>query len=110
MIKLKALILEDCYYSSKLVELLNNFNIHFEQFDVKQINKEKYKTAFISTFPQLYLILDSGDNILIGGYEKTSSIIDLIKNNEFDIILNKLNKEFPNENKKNKLRIIRAFM
>ncbi len=109
MSKLQAIILEGCGYSQALVELLTNFNISFERIDVKQKDKEEYKTAFISTFPQLYLIVHN-EKILIGGYDKTSSIIDLIKNNDFDTILKELSKEFPGLNKKNKLRIIRKFM
>ena len=109
MSKLQAIILEDCGYSQALVELLTNFNISFERIDVKRSDKEEFKTAFISTFPQLYLIVHK-KKILIGGYDKTSSIIDLIKNNDFDTILKKLSKEYPNESKKNKLRVIRTFM
>ncbi len=109
MSKLQAIILEGCSYSQALVELLTNFNISFDRIDVKRSDKETYKTVYISTFPQLYLIVHN-EKILIGGYDKTSSIIDLIKNNDFDTILKELNKEFPNESKKNKLRIIRTFM
>lgn len=109
MSKLKAIILEDCSFSQALVKLLNNFNISFEQVDVKRSDMEKHKTVYISTFPQLYLIVH-GKEILIGGYDKTSSVIDLIKNNDFDTILEGLKKEYPHLSKKNKLRIIRTFM
>ncbi len=109
MSKLQAVVLEGCPYSIALVELLNNFNISFERIDVKRTDKEEYKTAYISTFPQLYLIVHK-EKILIGGYDKTSSVIDLIKNNDFDTILEGLKKEYPDLNKKNKLRIIRTFM
>lgn len=109
MSKLQAIILEGCPYSAALVDLLNNCNISFERIDVKQTNKEEYKTAYISTFPQLYLIVHN-EKILIVGYDKTSSIIDLIRNNDFDTILKSLKIEYPNLKKKNKLRIIRTFM
>jgi glutaredoxin len=109
MSKLQAIILEGCPYSIALVELLNNFNISFERVNVKQKDKEEYITPYISTFPQLYLIVHK-EKILIGGYDKTSSIIDLIKNNDFETILAGLKIEYPNLNKKNKLRIIQKFM
>jgi glutaredoxin-related protein len=112
---LKAIILEDCPYSMALVELLDNNEIPFTKIMVKRINKEKHKTPEISTFPQLYL-----DNLLIGGYDTSKKIFDIINNtqsvNDLDTLKKELNDYFKNYNKeslinnKKILRLIKLFI
>jgi glutaredoxin len=109
---LKAIILEDCPYSMALVELLDNNEISFNKIMVKRINKEKYKTPEISTFPQLYI-----DNLLIGGYDDSKEIFDKINNSDdLDALKEELNIYFKNNNKqrlinnKKILRLIKLFL
>lgn len=109
---LKAIILEDCPYSMALVELLDNNEISFNKIMVKRINKEKYKTPEISTFPQLYI-----DNLLIGGYDDSKEIFDKINNSDdLDALKEELNIYFQNNNKqrlinnKKILRLIKLFL
>jgi glutaredoxin-related protein len=102
---LKAIILEDCPYSIKLVELLNNNEISFTKIMVKQIDKEKYKTTEIKTFPQLYL----GDD-LIGGYDVSNTIFNIINNNDdLDFLKTELNKFLNKFNNKKILKLIKLF-
>jgi glutaredoxin len=109
---LKAIILEDCPYSMALVELLENNEISFTKIIVKRVDKEKYKTPQISTFPQLYL-----DNILIGGYDTSKEIFDKINNSDdLDNLKKELNIYFKNINKQDSfsnkkiLRLIKLFL
>ncbi len=111
---LKAIILEDCPYSIALVKLLDNNEISFTKIMIKRIDKEKYKTPEISTFPQLYL-----DNILIGGYDTSKEIFDIINNstksvNDLDSLKAELVKFFKNNktviNNKKILRLIKLFL
>ncbi len=108
---LKAIILEDCPYSTALVELLNNNKISFNKILVKRINKEQYKTSLISTFPQLYL-----DNNLIGGYTTTKEIFDKINNtqsvHDLDSLKEDLYSQLKSNNFNNKkiLRLIKLFI
>ena len=109
---LKAIILEDCPYSMALVELLDNNEISFTKIMVKRIDKEKYKTPEISTFPQLYL-----DNILIGGYDTTKEIFDKINYSQsaddLDTLKAELSTYFKDNrliNNKKILRLIKLFL
>ncbi len=108
---LKAIILEDCPYSMALVKLLNDNEINFNKIMVKRIDKEKYKTKEIATFPQLYI-----DNILIGGYDTTKEIFDKINNSDdLDILKEELLTYFKNTNQnlvnnKKILRLIKLFI
>ena len=105
---LKAIILENCPYSMALVELLENNEIPYTKIIVKHINKEKYKTPKISTFPQLYL-----GNDLIGGYDTSKEIFDKINNSPKNVDLDTLKKElniYFNNNNKKILRLIKLFL
>ncbi len=109
---LKAIILEDCPYSMALVELLNDNEIPFNKIMVKRVDKEKYKTSEISTFPQLYL-----DNNLIGGYDTSKEIFDMINNNtesinDLDVLKKKLYSQLAKNKFNNKkiLRLIKLFL
>ncbi len=104
---LKAIILEDCPYSMALVDLLENNEISFTKIIVKRIDKEKYKTSQISTFPQLYL-----GNDLIGGYDKSKEIFDKINNSDdLDSLKEDLNNYLNNKiNNKKILRLIKLFL
>ena len=98
---LKSIVLKNCPYSNALVETLKNNNIKANIITVTSENKEKYKTKYISTFPQLYLMKNNKEELLIGGYDETKKILDIIHNeNELDNIKEKLNLIYPNNNKK----------
>ena len=97
---LKSIVLENCPYSNALVETLKNNNIKANIITVTYKNKDKYKTKYINTFPQLYLMKDNKEELLIGGYEETKNILDIIHdNNELDNITEKLNLIYPKKNK-----------
>jgi glutaredoxin len=107
---LKAIILEDCPYSMALVELLENNEIQFRKIIIKRVDKEKYKTPEISTFPQLYL-----DNDLIGGYDTSKAIFDKINNDtqsvdDLDTLKKELNIYLNKFTNKKILRLIKLFL
>ena len=116
---LKSIVLKNCPYSNALVETLKNNNIKANIITVTYENKDKYKTKYISTFPQLYLMKKNTNNklneiLLIGGYTETKKILDIINDtSELDIsqriniIKEKLQLLYPNTNNKNILRLIK---
>ena len=106
--KLKVIVLENCPYSIAAAELLTNYNIPFEKILVKQNNKEKFKTAEISTFPQIYMI-NNKEQLLLGGYSDLEEIINIINSSKnLDKIKEKLSKKYSNN--KHILRIIEIFV
>ncbi len=78
---LKLIYLENCPYSIALKEYLDNnklkYNIEIIKYNEKEKCKQKYN---INTFPQLYFI----NNIIIGGYEESTELLDKIKNINID--------------------------
>ncbi len=104
---LKSIVLKNCPYSNALIDILKNNNIKSNIITVTHENKDKYKTKYINTFPQLYLMKNNKEELLIGGYNDTKNILDIINNeNELDNIKKKLNLIYPNNNK-NILRLIK---
>jgi glutaredoxin len=75
--KLKVIVLKNCPYSIAALELLTNYKIPYSKIEVTQTNKHKYKTAQISTFPQIYII-NKSDELLLGGYSDIEEIINII--------------------------------
>ena len=104
---IKALLLQDCYYSDSVHKLLLKNNIPNQIIKVSVNNKELYKTSNINTFPQLYLNkYNRKDNLLLGGYDDLNEFIKMFKNVELN--QNNINKFMKNYNwsKKATLRLI----
>lgn len=102
---LKTIILKDCPWSNALDKLLKIKKIKSNIIIVDNNTKNKYKTNIIDTFPQFYLV-DKTDH-LIGGYEKTKRIIDIInKNKSYDTIKSELKELLPHLNEKIILKLI----
>ena len=75
MYYLYIITLEDCPYSIAALKLLDSLNIKYKHLIVNRINKEKYKTEEINTFPQIYLVKDD-KKLLLGGYSDLKEFID----------------------------------
>lgn len=75
MYYLYIITLEDCPYSIAALKLLDSLNIEYKHLIVNRINKEKYKTEEINTFPQIYLVKDD-KKLLLGGYSDLKEFID----------------------------------
>ena len=106
---LKSIVLKNCPYSNALVDTLKNNKIKSNIITVTHENKDKYKTKYITTFPQLYLMKNKVNEILlVGGYSETKKILDIInETSELDNIKEKLQSLYPNTNNKNILRLIK---
>ncbi len=75
---IKAILLNDCKFSIKAGELLNNIKSEITNIDANQ--KEKYKNDYIKTFPQIYFCNDKNSNcLLIGGYTELKKIMNTFK-------------------------------
>ena len=109
MYSLKAIVLEGCPYCNKLKVLLNSNNINTEYITIPWNEKYKYKTEKISTFPQVYMVKNGEPDILIGGYSNVKTIINLIKEKDFDTIKKKISSKYYFTSNKNKLRLIELF-
>ena len=116
MYSLKILLLEDCFYSIELKKLLSKkeFNkIQIEYINIKQVDKERYKTSYIKTFPQVYMIKKHSDGkLLVGGYDSINKIIDIVKHNSdknMDKNMSILSKIYPLWATKAKLRLLELF-
>lgn len=73
--------LEDCPYSLSSLELLNSYKIKYKNLNVKRVDKEKYKTNEINTFPQIYLKkTTTNDSLLLGGYTNLKEFVDTFIN------------------------------
>jgi len=69
MYYLFIVVLEHCPYSESAVKLLEKNKINFKSLKISSLDKEKYKTDDISTFPQVYLKKTrNNDTLLLGGY------------------------------------------
>ena len=79
--KIKIIVLENCNYSKKALQLLKDNNINHDSIYIDNINKDKYKTNNISTYPQIYLTKQNSiGNLLLGGYNELENVIKLFKN------------------------------
>ncbi len=103
---LKTIILKNCPWSKALYELLKIKKIKSKIITVDSITKVKYKTDIIDTFPQFYLI-DKTEH-LIGGYDTTKRLLDIINKNKpnIDIIKSKFKEILPHLNDKLRLKLI----
>lgn len=76
--------LENCPYSISSLELLNSYKIKYKNLNIKRIDKEKYKTQEIDTFPQIYLKkTSSNDSLLLGGYTNLKEFVDTFINKKY---------------------------
>jgi len=108
---LDIVYLEGCPHSKASLDLLKSNNINHNLITVSYNNKEKYKTDFISTFPQIYLKKKNNNgSLLLGGNSDLQQIYTIIKNNknpkETRINLKKYNSYI---NNKLSLRILELF-
>lgn len=76
MEKLSVIVLSYCPYCINMLKLLDKLKIKYEKIVVDN-NKDEYKNDIISTFPQVYYHFNDS-KYLIGGFDKTSSIIEYI--------------------------------
>ena len=106
---LQAIILEGCWYSTQLINVLNNNNINIDYIKVTQNNKDEYKTTNISTFPQVYLV-NNKLRILIGGYIDVNEIINIINIKNYNNIKKKISSKYKLLSNKIQLKIIKAFI
>jgi glutaredoxin len=106
MYYLYIITLEDCSYSVAAIDLLNSLNIKYKRLKVNEINKEKYKTEEINTFPQIYL-KKKNDTLLLGGYNNLKEFIDIFINQKYNKkkIL-KFHNKYKLWNKKSILRLL----
>jgi glutaredoxin len=95
MYSIKFISLENCPYSIKAKQLLDNMNINYNYININSNDMDKYITDEIETFPQIYLIKKkSKGNLLLGGYDDLNYSISLFKgqkldNNNINIFMNK---------------------
>lgn len=82
-----SIILNGCPYSTAGHELISSFNnINSKFVYIDSVDKDKYKTNLISTFPQIYLKKkNSNGSFLIGGYTDFKEIIDIFNNCDMDM-------------------------
>jgi len=108
MYYLFVVTLENCPYSSAAIELLNSFKIKFKNLIVKRIEKDKYKTNEIQTFPQIYLKkTPSHDSLLLGGYSDLKEFVDSFINKKYDeSTVENFRRKYQFWNKKSILRLI----
>ena len=108
--KLKVIVLENCPYSIAASELLSNYKIKFDKIMVNNNNKQEYKTDKISTFPQIYMINQDKEEILLGGYSNIEEIINIINSStKINVIKKEIKTKYSYINNKQILRIIEIF-
>jgi glutaredoxin len=96
---IKIIALENCDYSNKSLKLLQDNNIKYELVEVDHINKDKFKTNIISTFPQIYLTKQNNmGHLLLGGYNELNYTIKLFKNIDNKNTFYKNKEQFMSEN------------
>ncbi len=110
MYSLKIIILKDCFYSDKLIKIINKKhlnNIVTEYITVTFDNINKYKTDEIHTYPQVYMVRENKEGqLLVGGYDIMNQIINIINTYNYDTINTKLSTILPTWSDKAKLRLI----
>ena len=78
---LKIIALENCRYSKKALDLLINNNIEHQLITIRSEEKEKFKTDYINSYPQIYLMKKNNNgNLLLGGYQELNNFINIFKN------------------------------
>lgn len=108
--KLKVIVLENCPYSIAALELLTNYNIEFDKKVVNNKNKHECKTDKISTFPQIYMVNENKEEILLGGYSDIEEIINIINSStNINAIKKEIKTKYSYINNKQILRIIEIF-
>jgi len=82
---LKIILLENCPYSIALDELINKNNIIHKKNWITSLEKDKFKTNLINTFPQIYLNkYNSKGNLLFGGFSDFNDFFSVFKNKKFN--------------------------
>ena len=85
MYYLFIVVLEHCPYSESAVRLLEENKINFKSLKIKSLEKDKYKTVDISTFPQIYLKKTrNNDTLLLGGFTDLKSFFVNFINKKYD--------------------------
>jgi len=105
---LHLVILKGCPYSESASKLLNSYkNIKKEYTFIERNDIEKYKTALISTYPQIYLKrYNTNGTQLIGGYSDIKKIIDAFNKKYDKETMNNYLNENKNISRKSMLRLI----
>ena len=82
---IKAIILKSCPYSINAEQLLKTHKIKSDFNYIDHDEKNKYKTPFIDTFPQIYLNKNGNKgNLLLGGYTDLSNFLNNFKNKKLE--------------------------
>ena len=103
---LNIYLLDDCYYSKSLKELLNSKKINFKLNKVNYENKDRIKEKNkMSTFPQVFL--NSKEiNYKVGGFNDFSYILNEIETKKnLDLIIDNI-KFKTNLDKSKSIRLI----
>jgi glutaredoxin len=108
---LDIVYLEGCPHSRAAYELITEKKINHKLINVTHLNKDKYKTRLISTFPQIYLKkINNNGSLLLGGNSDINEINNIIKNNKLESdSISKINNKYTNIKKKLSLRIYQLF-
>jgi len=109
MYQLKVISLQGCPYSQNTEKLLEQNKITYELIRITAMEKEKYKSNLIATFPQIYLTKNN-QSLLLGGNSDLEEIIKNIKLKDINLIKNNLQKKYPKFSEKAILRLIEVFM
>ena len=82
MYYLQLISLKDCPYSEAANSLVKDNNINHNLTIVNREEKNKFKTEYIETFPQIYLKKkNSSGSVLLGGYDNLKKYYDLVQEN-----------------------------
>ena len=110
MYYLKLIYLQDCPYSNAAEQLILNNKIKSKIVKINQNEKDKFKTDYINTFPQIYLEKEnSKGSLLIGGYDILKEIYDNVKSKKDLKLIQKNIKDIvktSNLSKKSILRLV----
>jgi glutaredoxin len=110
---LKIILLNDCPYSEKAKQIINENKIPVKIINVNYENKELYKNDNINTYPQIYLNKKgSKSNLLLGGFTDLSESINNFKSLKSESNLDNSVNNFMNKykwSKKATLRFIQLF-
>lgn len=114
MYYLKAILLENCFYSNNARNLLEKYNFEKDIVDVSQDEKSKWKTFELKTFPQIFLKkYNSKNNLYIGGFDDLSYIESQIKSvnkNNFSKIKENIMNKYTKLSEKSVLRLMELFI
>ena len=82
MYYLQLISLQNCPYSEAANSLVKDNNIKHNLTIVNREEKDKFKTEYIDTFPQIYLKKkNSSGSVLLGGYDNLKEYYDSVKKN-----------------------------